>query len=451
MTGAARCLSAALVGLCLASSAAGASLDAGQGAGRDEIEVLANGLTLVVEHPAATIDPLLVQALLVVEAGEDYEREAGTARLVPEGLLSARATPTAESLRRRLARLGVLFDVAVGRREVTIRFTMTPEIAPAFLGILASTLALEDVPAAAWNEAIERLRRQEEREIYDPWLQAAGLVEETIWSAAPRGREAVERSPAAAAEELRRRLWVGRRLALAVSGVAPAEIGLAAREALARVPAGSTDLLPAPAPRPVVLSGGQVRCAVLPTASPPVLVMGHAMRLESETDFYAVQVLAHVLGGAHFSRLHRRLRLEEGLTHTVLAEVIPVDRRHLTLRIGCQTADPAAARQIVMEELALLASQGVSAAEAEAGVRLMRSRLLLDTESPLTRLHHRALAALTAEPIRNPAAGHALLSKLDAGTLSEAAGRLLAGGSTVAVVVSTRVEPLCRVGTGGTD
>lgn len=451
MTGTTRLRSAAFAALLLAPIAAAASLDAGPEPRRHDLEVLGNELTLIVERPPATVHPLLVQALLVVEAGEDYESVAGTARLVPEGLLSARATPTAESLRRRLARLGVSFDVAVGRREVTLRFTMTPEIAPAFLGVLAATLALEDIPPAAWGEAIDRLRSLEEREIYDAWLQATGLVEETIWSTAPHRHEAVEQSAAAAAEELRRRLWVGRRIALAVSGVGPEEIGPAARDALARVPAGSPGLLPAPAPRPALLSGAQVRCAVLPTASPPVLVMGLAMRLESESDFYAAQVLAHVLGGAHFSRLHRRLRLETGLTHTVLAEVIPVDRSHLTLRIGCQTADPAAARQIVLEELGRLASEGVSADEAGAGVRLTRSRLLLDTESPLARLHHRALAALSAEPIRDPAGGRALLEELDAGTLSEAAGRLLAGGSTVAVVVSTRVEPLCRVAPGGPE
>lgn len=421
--------------------------------GPDDTAVLSNGLTLMIEGAGAAGSSELVQALLLVEAGEDRAERERLAHVVAEGLLASRSGPSGDSLRKELARLGVSVDTAVGDRVVTFRFTMPPASADGFTRLLASALAVQSVPASTWDEAVARQRRREERQSFDPWGQGTSLLQATLWErAGPRAGDGAgatqPESVAEAADALRRRLYVAPRMVLGISGL-PGGLDSAAREALERIPAAPAGApaertRPAP-PEPAALSASQVRCAVLSAASPPVLVMGQAVELDDDRDFYALQALTHVLGNGHFSRLHRRLRLEEGLAHTVAAEVIPVGRHRVTLRIGCQTENPAAARQVVLEELERLASEGVSASEAGIGTRLVQSRLLLDSESAVSRLRLRALSALSDEPVRTPADGREVLGELDPATLSEAARRLLDGGAPVAVVVSTRIHPLCRV------
>lgn len=417
---------------------------------------LANGLAVTTVEPAggAPTDP--VEAILMIGAGEGHERpeEAGAARLAAEALISGPHPADGERLRRRLERYGISHDVAVGRQRTVIHFVLPSGSVRELLDLLALRLSGEPFPEAAWARARAGVRARVESTATDPWTQGNLLLQQLLVHTADGERPASAGAAlptTEAAEAFRSRTFRPDRMVLTLwlpPGAPPRlaeSIGLLERAAPAEGSAPASATLPPLAP--ARLPAGATRCTVLSGANPPLLLLGQAVELREPQDFYALQVLGHILGNGHFSRLHRRLRLDEELTHTVSTETTPVGPDLFLLRIATQTTDPERAREIALEELRALASDGVSTAEAEVALELVRSRSLLDREAPRVILRRRALELSSTEgsgpaAVRDPA----ILESLGPDDLSAAAARLLSPDALGTVVVSSRIDPLC---TGG--
>jgi predicted Zn-dependent peptidase len=115
----------------------------------------------------------------------------------------------------------------------------------------------------------------------------------------------------------------------------------------------------------------------------------------------------------------------------------------LILRVACQTSQLAQAREVILRELQRLAAETVGQEELATAVAILRSRLLLDTESTRSRIHRRALILLSRQPVRDPAGAEAALAKLTPEVLRAVARRLLKAQDVSTVVVSARAQPLC--------
>jgi zinc protease len=382
----------------------------------------------------------------MIEAGSAYDgTEPGTASLAAEALLSGPA-PAGGRVRQQLERAGVAAEISVGRRQTVVHLKMPPATAIATLGLLASLLARPTLPAEAWAEATARSDMTLAREANDPWLQGNALIEERAWPKGPS--PAASRSSFAGTaeserlEEFRRRHYSTRRMVLSVWGAITAEEVQKILPALAALSEGGGELpvvdgLAAPTP------GSTPRCLVIPGAEPPVLLLGQPIQIADDNEFYALQVIAHILGQGHFSRLHRALRLEKEIVYTVEASCQPVGPRGLILRVACQTSQLAHAREVILRELRRLAAEAVTAEELATAIAILHSRLLLDAESTRSRIHRRALTLLSRQPVRDPAGAQAALAQLTPEGLRAVARRLLKAQDVSTVVVSARAQPLC--------
>jgi len=224
--------------------------------------------------------------------------------------------------------------------------------------------------------------------------------------AAPSADIAMERL-----EAFRARTWVASRMALAVRGdLSAKDVEAEVRRAFAGLPAGAAASAARPEKaRPVAAAA---ECLRAPGIDPPLLLVGRGVEIADDADFFGWQALAHILGESHSSRLVRRLRLEEPLVYTVETDWLTAGPGRLTLRVSCQTGEVERSRAVILEEIGRLAEREVTAEELATAVAILRSRVLLDRQSPHAALGRWARGALAPAPGLDLAAAGPLLDRL---------------------------------------
>lgn len=116
----------------------------------------------------------------------------------------------------------------------------------------------------------------------------------------------------------------------------------------------------------VQLAGGTT---VVPFETPQsVAVFGHAGMDETDPDFFAAHIMNQILGGGGFqSRLMTELREKRGLTYGVYSFLAPMEHAALVMgQVASANESIAEAVQLVREQWADVAENGVSADELEA-------------------------------------------------------------------------------------
>lgn len=450
------------LGLALAGwAAAPTALDAPPGLAAFEQLTLDNGLRVLLGTPARPVE--LTEALLVVQAGTRSQGpgEEESARVAAEAFLGGKLAGQETTIRRQLARAGVTLDYTVGREVAVFRFAVPERQTAVLVSALAGLLRRESPGPAVWEQAVETRKLLAAAEEADPWQRSLRTLDGLLWHEPGSDRPGSDRRTAggepgvapdlARLEAFRTAAYRADRMVIALWGEAPvAELGALVRHELAartaetgRSPVeepAEPELRPA---EPGLRPEGGLRCLTDPAAEPPALLVGLGAELPDDRSFYGWQLVAHILGASHTSRLHERLRVREPFVYTVEATCNPVGSRGMTLRISAQTEELERARQVVMEELRRLASEEVSQQELDLARAIFRSRLLLDQGSFRDQFYRRALALLSTRPPRDLAPAAAALDALTPASLLAILRRTLRPELTSTVVVSAAAEPLC--------
>lgn len=395
---------------------------------------LANGLRAWIAPQSSPAD--LTEIVLVVAAGnaEEEPGERGAA------WMAANALPVGDA-RRGLARQGVSLEITVERETAQLSLTGPGEQVLPMLRALAGLIGRAELPADAWIAAEAGWRQELARESADPQIQVDRRLTRLAWGES--GREAspgrLERLAA-----FRGRAYVASRMALAVRGGVPASaVEAEIRQAFSGLPRGDAAKTDgsAPAAGPVTTA---VECLRASGLEAPLLLVGLGVAVRDDADFFGWQALAHILGGSHSSRLVRRLRLEEPLVYTVETDWLTAGPGRLTLRISTQTDEVERSRAVILEETARLAEREVTPRELATAVAILRSRILLDRESPRGELVRWARRQVAPGPGLDLAAAGTILDALTPARLLALARRDPRPGVTV--VMGDRLPSLCAAG-----
>ncbi|MEL6958607.1 MAG: pitrilysin family protein [Pseudomonadota bacterium] len=141
------------------------------------------------------------------------------------------------------------------------------------------------------------------------------------------------------------------------------ELGLLLDDLLGDLPMDGPDL---PSRVEFGLEGG---ITVVPFATPQsVALFGHSGIERDDEDFFAAFILNEILGGRGVeSRLTREVREERGLTYGVSTFLVPKDHTEIYLgQVASANDRIAQAIEVIADEWALMAEEGVSEAELDA-------------------------------------------------------------------------------------
>jgi predicted Zn-dependent peptidase len=408
---------------------------------------LGNGLRVLAGQPTRTA--LFTEALLVVRAGTATTDREEPALIAAEALFAGRNQPTAAPLRLELARLGVSVDFNVGREVAVFRFAMPARTTSQFLQLLANLL--DRTPDEdTWAEAIESHAQKVARERADPWQRALKELNTLTWN---------DRNPSSGVDNPAEKVTIDRpvltsfwqrayaleNMVLAVWGPMTADDLIEmVRNEFSDVPNANSVQATLPLREPVRIPGPLIRCLEEAGASPAVLLVGVSAESDSDAAFYAWQMVAHILGSSHNSRLRNRLQTESQVVHSVEAVSVPVGSRGLLLRIVSQTDQLNSTHQIVIQELERLAREPVTQQELEVARALLRSRLRLDAASFRDQFYRVSLTILSHQHIRDPSAAEPLIAAFTPDDLTNLVSRTLRPDEASSIVMSRQPEPMCE-------
>ncbi|WP_456427625.1 M16 family metallopeptidase [Rhodocaloribacter sp.] len=282
---------------------------------------LSNGLDvwIVEKHQVP-----LVQTLLLVEAGQAYERpgQYGLADLTADMLDEGAGGRSALELSDALDYLGARFSVSASDFLTTVGLRVPLERFDAALGLMADVALRPDFPEAELERLrLERLtellrRHDEPNEIAGAMLYQTLFGKDHPYARYPLGRE----------DDLRRfttddlRAFYAThygpdRAALIVAGdVTPDEVLPKLEAAFG---AWTSDAAPSAPDVPEVsqVTGRTVYLVDKPGAAQSVIRIGRIGPGRNTGDYYAIQVMNTVLGGSFTSRLNQNLREDKGYTY----------------------------------------------------------------------------------------------------------------------------------------
>lgn len=117
---------------------------------------------------------------------------------------------------------------------------------------------------------------------------------------------------------------------------------------------------------------------------------------------HAVTLVGTALGGGMGSRLFQRIREELGLAYAVYAyRGFYLEGGHVGAYLGTRPETAERAREALLDEMARLAGEGLSADELAATRTQLKGQVVLALESPGSRMYRLASVGLTGEPYRS--------------------------------------------------
>ena len=282
---------------------------------------LSNGARLVV---APKRDLPLVTVNVAFDGGAHQFEPAdktGLAGMIGALLAEGTTTMTGEQLSEAQQLLGTSIVASIGGERGTIGFeALADKLAPA-LALMTDMMLAPTFPP----EALERLRARTLVQLAQardqPTVVASNVFARTLYGAHPYGRVTTEQSVRAITRDdvvaFHRAYFQPARATVTVTGdVDPAQVKAEIERAFARWPAGGSPpsfdypALPAPAARTIYLVDK-------PQAAQSSFVIGMPGPPRLTPDYYALQVLNTILGGAFQSRLNHNIREVKGWSYGV--------------------------------------------------------------------------------------------------------------------------------------
>jgi zinc protease len=265
----------------------------------------------------------LVTARLLVDAGAATEpaAQAGIAQLTARALEAGTATRDAGSLAWELELLGASLEAHAGWDAAHLELTVPRERLEPALELLAEVVCHPGFP----EDEVGRLRDEQRAEILqrrkEPRALAGDMATRFIFAGdTPYARplvgydETVAELGAAAVAAHHRRAYGAAAAALILTG----DVDAASAEPLVARHFGGWDARPEPLPH-VAVEGAIQETTVFvvdrPGAVQSEIRIGHVGVARDHPDFFALEVMNTLLGGAFTSRLNMNLRERNGFTY----------------------------------------------------------------------------------------------------------------------------------------
>jgi len=360
-----------------------------------------------------------------VRSGSAHEApsELGASHLVEHMVFKGTRRRSAREIALSLERYGGALDAYTSREHTSYQARVLAEHGELALDVLAdmvsSPLLREEDLALEREVVLEEISTVEDTPddlIFD-------LHAEALWGDHPYGTPILGRRETVArlgAEDLRRvhRRGYGRAnlIVAAVGNIRHETLVDWVEAAFVGVADGGR---PSPLPGPPRTLVGDTLHVTRPTAQTH-LVLGTGIFGHRDPRRYALVLLSNALGGAMSSRLFQRVREELGLAYTVFSfQSFCAEAGVAGVYVGTRPEWADHAESVLREELALVARDGLSAAELEDAKGQVKGQLLLSLESSGARLQRLAGFALFDEPFLTL---DELAARVDAVTLDEVAG-----------------------------
>jgi predicted Zn-dependent peptidase len=282
---------------------------------------LSNGARLVV---APKRDLPLVNVSVNFDGGaHQFEpaAKAGLASMTAGLLAEGTTTKTGEQLSEAQQLLGTSITAGIAGERGTVAFeALRDKLAPA-LALMADMMLNPVFPA----DALERLRARTLVQLVQakdqPTAISANVFARTLYGTHPYGRVVTEATVRAVTRDdvvaFHKAYFQPARATITVTGdVDPAQVKAEIERALAAWPAGGTPAsfdypaLPAPAARTIYLVDK-------PKAAQSSFAIGLPGPPRDTPDYYALQVMNTILGGAFQSRLNHNIREVKGWSYGV--------------------------------------------------------------------------------------------------------------------------------------
>ncbi len=152
-------------------------------------------------------------------------------------------------------------------------------------------------------------------------------------------------------------------------------------------------------------------------------------------DRYALAVLLHALGDGPSSRLYRRIRDERGLAYSVFtSQATFADTGMVTVSCSTSPEHLDECRTIVDEEIAAIASDGLSTEELRVAIGYLTGSMVLAFDDPSTRLARLGMGELVRGGVIRPSVSLAGYESVTADDVIRVAREVLGGPRAVAAV-----------------
>jgi len=362
--------------------------------------VLDNGVRVLSEH----VEGLRSVATGVwVRHGAAHEPDelGGASHLLEHLVFKGTGRRSARDLALALESLGGSLDAYTSREHTCFQARVLDRHLPIALDVLAD-LVLDPLLRRSDLELEREVVLEEIAQVEDtPDDLVFELHGEQLWGDHPFGRsilgsaDTVGRLRASALRSLHRRAYRGRSLLLAAAGsVDHDELVERAAALFGAVDPGGG---PEPVPTPATPRVGDLR-VVRETAQSHV-VFGTALPGHADPARYGLVLLSTALGGGMSSRLFQRVREELGLCYSVYTFQSFYSCGGIGgLYVGTRRAHEDQAIDVIREELARLASNGLPVDELEQVKQQVKGQVMLSLESTSARLYRLTASALNDEP-----------------------------------------------------
>ena len=344
----------------------------------------ANGLVLVAESMPSVQSAAFS---LLLPAGAAYEPEGlgGTASMLSDWITRGAGDRDSRELLTALDNLGVshgegaqtlhtsVSAATLGRNlipalEIYADVLLRPhlddeEIEPIRALAIQNLQGLEDDPG---SKVIYELRR---RHFPDPWGRPAPGTPEGVRKATPDDLRAFHRAR-----------YRPNGAILAVAGAIDWD---SLRESVGRL---FGDWEPGPEPAVEVLPGGPSRGHLLKETQQTQIALAYPTVTVDSPDYYRARAMIGILGGYSSARLFTEVREKRGLCYTVYSTYEgQKDRAAVLCYAGTSTERAQETLDVTLDEIARLGREGVEAEELDTMRAGLKSSLIMQQESSMSR------------------------------------------------------------------
>ncbi len=364
--------------------------------------VLDGGLS-VLTQPVSGVRSASVGVWVRYGSAHEGPEELGGAHLLEHMVFKGTGGRSAREIAGVLERLGGSLDAYTSREHTAFQARVLDEQLELALDVLADlvvrpTLAAEDL-AVEREVVLEEIATVEDT----PDDLVFELHSEALWPGHPYGhsilgtRETVRGFTADRLRRLHADAYRRSTLVVAAAGAVDHDRVVGATERLfADVDGGGSPPAVPPAP-PVTATAERIERA----GTQSHLVLGGRSVPQADPRRYALVLLSSAVGGGMSSRLFQRVREELGLAYSVFTfQSFYRTGGTLGVYVGTRPEWADCAEEVIREELARVAAEGLTAGELDDAKGQVKGRMVLDLESPGGRVTRLALQELYDEPRR---------------------------------------------------
>lgn len=370
------------------------------GAGAVRESVLDNGVRVLTEH----VPGLRSVALGVwVRHGAAHEPEelGGVSHLLEHMVFKGTGRRSARDLALALESVGGSLDAYTSREHTCFQARVLDRHLPLALDVL-SDLVLDPLLRETDLELEREVVLEEIAQVEDtPDDLVFELHGERLWGDHPFGRsilgsvDSVGSLEVSALRSLHQRAYRGRRLLVAAAGSVEHDEFVGRTASLFGGMDPGDD--PEPVPRAGTPRGGDGR--VLRDTAQSHVVLGGLLPGHADPARYGLVLLSTALGGGMSSRLFQRVREDLGLCYSVYTFQSFYSGSGVGgVYVGTRRAHEDQAVEVIREELAGLAAEGLPPDELEQVKQQVKGQAMLSLESTTARLYRLTTAALHDEP-----------------------------------------------------